>query len=211
MTNSLKSKPLPVWARALIVFVAFGMLAALSAVVIGTALLKQQVDHSSNPQSISRLARTIILLPDPLPKGYTYFLGMDLFLLKTVIVDYEKGDLKQRLVFFSCPTNDKTTAKEMLAQTFEQGLGTITGEAGQKFSEVLSEGAWVIRDTEIQYRIGKLEGDAGGTGMVACLVDDNLRKALIIYGIQPKGDSFDTKPCTTLLENVDEKPTPAKL
>lgn len=211
MTTTLKSKPLPAWSRALIVFVVLGMIAVFSAVIIGTAILKQQFDLSANPKAISRLARSMILLPDPLPKGYSYFLGMDLFLLKTVTIDYENGSLRQRLVFFSCPTNEKTDAKEMLQQTFEQGIGTITGDAASKFTDVLTEGAWMIRDSEIVYRIGKLDGENAGTGLVACLVDENQKRALIIYGIQPNSETFDIKPCTNLLENADENVAPTQI
>lgn len=204
---SLKAKPLPAWSKALIVFVGLGMLTAFSAVIIATAVLKQQFDLSSNPKAISQLARSMILLPEPLPAGYKYYLGLDLLLLKTVTIDYQGG--KQRLVFFSCPVNEKVDAKQVLAQTFEQGLGTITGDAGSKFSGVLSEGRWYIRETQVPYQIGRLEGDAG-TGLVACVVDENQKKALIIYVLQPKGETFDTKPVTDLLQAVDEAPTPAR-
>ncbi len=209
MTTTLTTKSLPAWSKALIAFVALGMMAVLACVIIGTAVLKQQFDLSSNPKAISQLARSMVLLPEPLPKGYSYFLGMDLFLLKTVTIDYEDGKLKQRLVFFSCPTGEKTDAKEMLQQTFEQGIGTITGDAGSKFTEVLSEGAWLIRDTQIQYRIGKLDENAG-TGLVACVVDERQKRALIIYGIQPHSETFDIHPCTNLLESAEESPEPAQ-
>lgn len=198
MTTIAQSKPLPGWSKALITFVALGMVATLSSVIILTSVIKHQYDISANPKAISRLARTMILLPDPLPEGYTYVLGIDLGLFQTVSIDYKN---EQRLVFLACPTTDKKDAKEMLTQTFEQGM--ITGE---KFSDVLAEGTWVIHDTKIPYRVGRLEGK-GGTGLVACVVDDLRKRALVLYSVQPKGEKFDTKICTTLFLNAEDAPT----
>ncbi|GEM_PF-1507709 len=210
MTSTLaKPKPLPIWSKALIAFVALGMVASLATVILGTALFKQQFDISSDPKSTAKLARTMILLPEPLPEDWRYVLGIDLWLFQVVAVDYDGG--AQRYAFFSCPTREKMDANQMLTQTFEQGL-IISGSSESRFVGVQSEGTWVFReDTQIPYRIGRLAGEEGGTGLVACVVDEPRKRALIIYGMQQKGEKFDTKPITTLLQSVDAQPSPEEI
>jgi hypothetical protein len=205
MTTIAKAKPLPTWSRALITFVALGMIGALATVIGITAVVKHQYDISTDQKAIVKLARTMILLSDPLPPGYKYVLGIDLALFQTISIDYDNGkdDNQQRLVFLSCPTVENRDAKEMLTQSFEQGI-----VPGEKFTDVLSEGGWVIHDTQIPYRIGRLSGGQG-TGLVACVVDQERKRALILYSVQPKGANFDTTVCTTLFESADDQTDPA--
>lgn len=194
MTKKDGSKPLPAWAKALITLVAFSMIAGLAGVIGLTAALKHQYEMSQDPKAIAQLARRIIILPDPLPKGYAYVMGLDFLIGQVVSIDYESG--KQRIVFISCPT-DAANSQQLLGHAYERGM-----VAQVNFVDVLSEGGWFIHDTQIPYRVGRLEGEHAGTGLVACVVDQKQKRALLLYAIQAKGESFDMKACTELLQNA---------
>jgi hypothetical protein len=210
MAKENNSKPLPLWAKALITLVALGMVGLVAVIIMLTAAIKYQIDNSQDPKYIAAVASKMVKLPNPLPKGYTYLIGADLWFAQVVSIDYENG--VQRLVFVSCPTD--LNSQQMLTNAFEKGI--ITAEAQTQFTDVLSEGGWLIQDTQIPYRVGKLEG-RDGVGLVACVstVGDEVQqagqapvpvdgsqqgRALILYALQPKGDNFDMKVCTDLLQ-----------
>lgn len=212
MTRKDNSKPLPLWAKGLIVLVALGMVGVLASVILLTAGIKYQIDNAQDPRYIRQVASRMIRLPNPLPKDYTYVMGADLWFAQVVSIDYKNG--YQRLVFVACPT-DKNS-QQMLTDAFERGM--ITSEAQTRFTSVLTEGGWLIQDTQIPYRVGKL-ADGGGVGLVAVVstVVDGLPqpgqvpapvggdrsqagRALILYALQPKGETFDMKVCTDLLQ-----------
>jgi hypothetical protein len=212
MSKKDNSKPLPLWAKGLILLVAIGMVGALASVILLTAGIKFQIDNSQDPRYIRQVAAKMIRLPEPLPKDYQYILGADLWFAQVVSIDYKNGF--QRLVFVACPT-DKN-AQQMLTDAFERGM--ITAEAQTRFDSVITEGGWLIQDTQIPYRVGKL-ADNGGVGLVAVVstVGDGLPqpgqapapvggersqtgRGLILYALQPKGDTFDMKVCTDLLQ-----------
>jgi len=211
------TKPLPLWARALVTLVAGGMLVGLCLVIGLTALLKNQADASQDPKYIAAIAQKIVKLPDPLPKGYTFAGGVDLLLLQVVSIDYDKG--KQNLLFIARPTD--MDSREMLNDAFQKGFVTSEALTPTEFSGVLSEGGWLIQDTQIPYRLGRLQNNQG-LALVACvstvekgrdgsplqppepkktpLGDDQPGRGMILYALQPKGDTFDMKVCTNLLQ-----------
>jgi hypothetical protein len=212
MAKKDNSKPLPLWSKGLILLVAIGMVGVLASVILLTAGIKYQIDNSQDPSYIRQVASKMIRLPNPLPKDYQYLLGADLWFAQVVSIDYKNG--YQRLVFVACPT-DKNS-QQMLTDAFERGM--ITAEAQTRFTSVITEGGWLIQDTQIPYRVGKL-ADGGGVGLVAVVstVDAGLPqpgqspapggtekgqsgRALILYALQPKGETFDMKVCTDLLQ-----------
>lgn len=210
--TTYNSKPLPLWAKGLITMVALGMVGCLATIIIGTAAFKQLLESAQDQAYIKSVAQKMVKLPDPLPKKYSYMLGVDFFgMMQVVSIDY--ANEKQRLVFVSCPTD--MTSKEMLTTTYERGI--ITSNTQAQFTDVLSEGSWLIQDTQIPYRVGKLEGNEG-LGLVACrsTIDDQIEaeqaglappqrgprtgRALILYAVQPRGEKFDMNVCTDLLQ-----------
>ena len=197
MDKPKNSKPLPLWSRALIAVVTLVILTSFTGVIGAAIVVKKQFEHAQEPASIANLARRIVLLPEPLPKGYTYVLGVDLWMFQIITIDFMKG--KQQLVFFGCPTSETMDSREMLTQAYEQGVNTF--EVQTKFSDVLSEGSWLIQGVQIPYRVGKLSG-SDGTGLVACFVNQQRKKALLLYAVQPTGEQFDMKVCTNLIQDM---------
>lgn len=223
------SKPLPVWARALITVVSASMILSLAAVVGMCIFFKNTFEHAQDPQFISQLAQKVAQFPQPLPKGYSYIFGVDFFnLIKIVSIDYENG--KQQFSFYSYVNNRKdpevgqipmsvdglpvtppgqgigdevkfeTEAQKTLNRIYnESGVNTFTVQA--RFQSLISKGSWLIQGVQIPYMVGKLTGN-NGTGLVACIVDTQNNKDIVIYAVQPDDKDFDMKVCTNLLQDI---------
>ncbi len=194
------SKPLPLWSRCLITIVSLAICASLAGIVGITSAFKKTFENAQDPTSIALITQSFVRLPMPLPAGYQFLFGVDLFgTFKVVSIECKKGK-RQQILFISCPTAESMDAQQVLTQMYERGVFDSYGQA--QFTDVLEEGGWTIQGQQVPYRVGKLEGQQG-TGLIACAVNPLISRAVILYDVQRGSDKFDMNGCRYLLQQIE--------
>ncbi|MBX9691288.1 MAG: hypothetical protein K2Z81_02820, partial [Cyanobacteria bacterium] len=199
---------LPSWSRVLIAFVSVGMLTILGGITSLTLSVKRTFENAQNPAFIARVARQIALFPNPLPKDYSYYVGLDLRLFSMVAINY-KND-RQQLMFIGINNSPQPETSPDGAESLQDSakvlrkaceLGVTTLSTQSRFRQINSKGAWLIADQRIPYITGELE-DVKGTGLIGCNLNRRTGRTLLLYAVQPGDGKFETRVVTDLLQYI---------
>ncbi len=208
MTNDgIAKKRLPSWSRVLIVFVIAGMLTVVTGIASLTLSMKQTFQNAQDPAFIARVARHIAVFPNPLPKDYSYYLGLDFRLFTMVAINY-KND-KQQLMFIGISNNPQPDTPDGMESLQDSAkvlrkacdLGVTTLSTQSRFKEIDSKGAWLIANQRIPYITGELE-DVKGAGLIGCTLNRQTGRTMLLYAVQPGDGKFKTRIVTDLLQHI---------
>lgn len=194
--NERKSR-LPLWSKALIVMVLMVFAGSATGTVALALALKSRLDPAYNRAHIARLANEILGLPDPLPEGYSYYFGIDLWVFKHVTIDYKDGREQISIFLFNQASNP-----DEMVRTIFQSYGINTIRLGADFTRELGRGSWDLPGGRMPYIFGKIKEKSGKehTGLVACSSNVKARRTILLYAVQPgETKSFDMRPCIDLL------------
>lgn len=221
--TELKAKKFPLWATFLILLVllSYAGVYAFGIAVIQTAqrLARELVD----PDNIRMAAASIGQMPDSLPDGYSYRVGMSVNeeevkkwlglasspqrlkeLSKTGFnfIAVEHSPDGQQVVIVSSPQEEPKNAKEILKATSE--LGINAGRPNAHFKEIEKQGELEIAGERMAYISGEAEDATGNKmqGLIGCIVPRNSHRTITVYGLQSDGKAYNLEETLKLLSCI---------
>src|SRR5262249_41794075 len=204
MTSEVKKGGLPTWAKVLIGFVVFAIIAGIIAVGGIIYLVQDTVKKAQDPAIIAQTAKSIADFSEPLPAGYKFALALDMFGVKTVTVEHEPD--KQTIIFMTAPQKEDTDPQALVNKLFEAGIktpGQPEGASG-RFEQEKLRGTETVGGEAMPYIVGSM-ADKSGTkleGMVGAIVSKAKGKTVIVYGIQPGAAGYDMETTKKLLQTI---------
>lgn len=204
MTSEVKTGGLPTWAKVLIGFVVFAMIAGIIAIVGAIYFFQDTVKKAQDPANIAKTAQSIADFTQPLPEGYKFALALDMFGVKTVTVEHDAD--KQTVIFMTAPQKEDTDPQALVNKLFEAGIktpGQPEGASG-RFEQEKLRGTETVGGETMPYIVGSMS-DKSGTkleGFVGAIVSKSKGKTIIVYGIQPGEAGYDTNTTKTLLKTI---------
>ena len=199
---------LPSWALALIVFVIF---IYSSIFIIGFKLIlvaKDVLEQSVDPNKIKQIAQQIAKLPEPLPEGYQYRLGLDLGPLQMVTIEHVP-DKQQLLLVAETGLDDLgDSSSEALKHIYDNGVNIPTNISAisAHFVAQKSTGEVELAGKKMCYIVGELSDSRNKRleGMVGCIEADKpkLKRYVIIYALEPDGQPYSLDVTLKLLNSI---------
>lgn len=202
MTSEEKKGGLPTWAKVLIGLVVVGIIGIVG-LIAGVIVLSQNA-VKKDPAAVEKMAASIATFDKPLPPGWTYVVGIDAVIVKTVTVmhDADKEADQQMVYVASFPKKEKIDADTLASKMLEMGISTP--DASAKFEKVNAKGNETVAGQSMPYVTGILTDKSGKkfSGMAGCLVSPTKNETIFIYGIQAKGENYNMDVTRQLLAAI---------
>ncbi len=190
---------LPVWSKIIVFLTISGILGSIATIVYGSLEIKRIAELAGNPKYVASLGNKIVDLPDPLPKGFEYQVGMDMSFLR--LVSLINRDAMQQYTFYDFPGSTNQKAKKFTEDAYAYGMNTpsVVG----KFTSLIKEGSWQLLGKEMPYMLGKVKTPEGQErqGLVASCVNEKGR-AFLFYAVQVDNQKFDMAPSMELIKSI---------
>lgn len=195
-------KSLPTWARILVAMVVITIVGGTTMAIGGVVFTQKVFNESTNPQMISRAVNDIADFSEPLPNGFKYLFGYsNKFIKPFAIIAVDNSVGKQYLTLMKYRQDNGSTQK-LLDSSYEIGFSTPTGYI--RFSSIESRGTLQIGGKAVPYIIGKTidSQDHKSQAMVATLIDQDQKKAFVLYGLQLSDDAYNLTATESLLKTI---------
>lgn len=129
-----KITQLPTYVKVIIII----MLTALVGVIAACVVLATKVSESFTPEHAAQVAKQLVTLPDPLPAGWEYGVGMDIGYQKSANVQTKRRGRGHALIQFSQITINGSQSAEAVANKLVMPSVTgMTFEAESKGEETI--------------------------------------------------------------------------
>ncbi len=196
---------LPAWSKALMTMVCLALTSTFVLGILAILQMKKLGSEWIDPVFISRVAGRIADLPQPLPNGYHYLIGVSLptssALTDVNVVTIQHEPDKQLLTLISCGAGDQN---ESLNRGYRMGLNMLTTNAA--FTKQDERGSTKIGDLEMPYILGDTEDlfHRKAKGMVGCLQPPvkGGKKNILIYGLQTSNVPYNQQITIDLLNSI---------
>jgi len=214
----------PVWATFVIAFVVASYAAVYVAGIVGIRAAQRIARELVDPKKIAMVGNAIGGMPENLPEGFFYRVGLSvndesvrkwlgfpssedkIRSLATTgrnFVTIEHQPDGQQIVIVTSPEEDQKDSKEILETAYE--LGIQTGTIIAHFKSATQRGEVQVAGVKMPYVLGEIE-DANSSktmqGMIGCISLKDKHRAVLVYGVQPEGDSYDLAETLDLLHCI---------
>jgi hypothetical protein len=227
MTSAAKQNQIdkfPFWATLVIVLVVGAYAAVYVSGVLVIRASQRLARDLVDPQNIAMVASAIGEMPEKLPEGFTYRVGLsvndealkkwfglpsspdkikDLAKMSLNFLAIEHApDGQQILIICSPPEDPPKDAKEVLQAAYDSGINTGTTMA--RFQTVAQRGETQIAGLPMTYIIGETEdtNHKKRQGMVGCIVLKDKHRNMLVSGIQPEGQNYNLNETLELLRCI---------
>lgn len=204
MTSEVKKGGMPTWAKVLIGIVVFAIVGGIIALVGLVYFVQDTIKKAQDPAMIARTARSIADFAEPLPAGYRFELGLDLFGVKTVTVEHDPD--RQTLIFMTAPQKENMDAQALVNRLFAAGIKVPTHPeaASGRFESEKLRGTDTVGGENMPYIVGTMTDKSGSKfeGMVGVVVSKARNKTIIVYGIQPGQSGYNLETTRTFLRTI---------
>ncbi len=201
---SKEKKSLPLWSKVLISLVLLVVGSFLFSTTRAITYCRNIVIMSTDPANMKRCADKVAPFPDPLPAGYAYTCGVDLDVMKLVLLAVDHTEDQQKTLFL-CHLQDDPDAietKQLLDRAYDFGITTDT--AACKFTDVKTKGDLQIGPDKMLYMTGVLKDQSGHIyeGVVGCIRSIPKKKTVLIYSMSQPGKALNLDNCFNLLKSL---------
>jgi hypothetical protein len=203
MGDEIKRR-LPLWSKVLITAVVIGLSAAFALGVSAIVTVQKLGKEWKDPVAIARVAHRIADLPEPLPAGYNYIIGIHNDFAALDIVSIEHSPDKQLLTFQYQEDLHQPNGKELLDRAYSTGL--MMSPTRAQFTDVLKNGKTTIGSSEMQYLLGHTTDIIGskGEGLVGLIVAPVAKgkKNILIYAFPTSDVPYNQQITMDLLNSI---------
>ncbi len=199
MSSITTGARLPAWSKIIVFLTLSGILGSIAAITYVSLEMKRMAELAPNPKYVAALAKKIVELPEPLPEGFEYQVGMDMNFLRLVSLINRKAMQQYTIYDFPGTTNQK--ARKFTEDAYAYGMNTpsVVG----KFTELIKDGSWQLLGREMPYMLGKIKTPEGHErqGLVACSINAKGH-AFLFYAVQVNDQKFDMAPSMELIKSI---------
>jgi len=213
----------PAWATLVIAFVIAGYLGVYVAGILTIQAAQRLARELFDPKNIAMVANAIGGMPEKLPAGFSYRVGLSvneetlkkwfglpasdekiksLAVMGRNFLTIEHEPDGQQIVIVSSPQEEPVDSKEILEKAYEIGINT--GKTAAHFRSILQRGETEVAGLPMPYVVGEIE-DTNQNIMHGMMGGINLKdkhRAVLVYGVQPEGDSYNMTETQDLLRCI---------
>ncbi len=113
---------LPAWSKIVVFLSLSGILGSIAAITYVSLETRRMAELAPNPKYVAALAKKIVELPEPLPEGFEYQVGMDMNFLRLVSLINRKAMQQYTIYDFPGTTNQK--ARKFTEDAYAYGMNT---------------------------------------------------------------------------------------
>jgi len=190
---------LPIWSKIIVFLTMSGILGSIATVAYASLEVKRIAELAANPKYVATLTRKIVDLPEPLPEGFEYQIGMDMSFLR--LVSLINREAMQQYAFYDFPGSTNQKASKFTQDAYAYGMNTpsVVG----KFTALIKEGRLELLGKEMPYMLGKIKTQEGleRQGLVASCVNEKGH-AFLFYAVQVNSEKFDMAPSIELVKSI---------
>lgn len=199
MSSVAAGARLPVWSKIIVFLTLSGILGSIATIIYCSIEIKKMTELATNTAYVSSLGKKIVQLPDPLPQGFEYHVGVDMRFLRLFSL-INRGAMQQ-YAFYDFPGSTNQKAKKFTEDAYAYGMNTpsVVG----KFTALIKEGSWQLLDHEMPYMLGKIKTPEGQErqGLVASCVNEKGH-GFWFYAVQVDNQKFDMAPSMELIKSI---------
>ncbi len=186
-----KMSQMPTYLKVLIIVMVGAFVIIAAACVVGFMMMKDTL----SPGNAAKVANEMVSLPDPLPDGWAYGVGMDVGYQKTANIQNNRRG-KHAMIQFNLMKNKVNLSAESMAAKFQMpSVGGMTFEHESKGEEIIGgQKAYYVRQH------GTVMGK--NSAMEIAFVDFPGGGMLQIQSTEQGRDKFDPELVAPLLKSI---------
>jgi hypothetical protein len=226
MTSTAQSNQIdkfPIWATLVIAFVVVSFASVYVAGILTIKATQRIAKELVDPSNIAVVANAMGGMPEKLPEGFSYRVGLSVndeafkkwfglpsssakiaALAKTSLnfLAIEHSPDGQQVVIVSSPQEEPKDSKEILEAAYELGINTGTTTA--HFKSIKDRGQAEVAGMPMPYLLGDTEDTNQKLmqGMIGCISIKDKHRSLLVYGIQPEGETYNLAETLDLLHCI---------
>jgi hypothetical protein len=183
---------IPTYLKIIIAIGAIALFGIFTLFVIGIVMFKDSV----SPEHAAKIASEIVILPDPLPPGWHYGVGLDVGYQKIVNVQYRSGGKSHPLVQFSEISNPgHLSAKATADRLFTGDVAGVKFEPEARGEEMI--GGWKAYYVRAHFALMNRQ-----SATEVALIDLPGGRIMQIQSTEDGEETFDPKLVKPLLDCV---------
>jgi len=186
--ESTAPKPgLPAWAKVLIGLAIFFLVSILVLVGGCTYFITEFQKNNTNPVFVKKVANTIATIDDPLPDGFQWAIGLDLFSMKMAAAVHPSDSLQ--LILMSLPSSKNASSLEENINSSELNPALANATGRQSKFEAKVKGSETVANKKFLYAIGSVKDKDGNDipSLMGFFSPNDEGRAVMLVGVQERG------------------------
>jgi hypothetical protein len=194
------NKPLPFWAKLLIIFMVASSVSIVSLIVVFYSWVYPKLLESNRPENINKVAAHIATFSQYPPPGFKFSLGLELFNVYTLIAEHTADRQNIFLISYPFVQGDASTIVDAISANSVQ-----TPSVGAHFNSVTSKGEIQVAHEKMPYVIGTVsEHDRISEAMFGCSVVKSSKRTICALTVSPAGGGLSFKDVVSLLGSIEK-------
>jgi hypothetical protein len=196
----MNNKPLPLWAKILIVLMVTSFASIVSLVIVSYVWIYPKFLNSSKPENINNVAAHIATFSPYPPPGFKFVLGLELFNVYTLIAEHTSDRQSMFLISYPFVQGDASTIVDAISANSLQ-----TPQIGAHFNSVTSKGELQVAHQKMPYIVGTVS-DQGriSEALFGCLVLRNSNHTICVLTLSPSREGPSFKDTVSLLGSIEK-------
>jgi hypothetical protein len=204
---------LPGWAKVLIGLALFFLISILVLAGACTYFISEFQKKNTDPAVVQKIANTIVTIDDPLPDGFKWAVGLDIFSMKMAAAVHPVDSLQ--LILLSLPSSKTSGSLEenISSSELNPALSNATGTQSRFESKV--KGSEMVANKKFLYAIGTVKNRDGFDvpSLMGFFSPNDEGRAVMLVGVQelaPKaaksklGEGTTSKPSSDSQTSADD-------
>jgi hypothetical protein len=202
--ESTAPKPgLPGWAKILIAIALFFLISIVVLVGACSFFFGEFQKKNTDPAVVQKIANTIVTIDEPLPAGFKWVVGLDIFNLKMAAVNHTPDNLELILTSLPSGKNSNSLEENISSSELNPALANATGT--QSKFEAKVKGSETVANKQFVYAIGVVKDREGRDipSLMGFFSPNDEGRAVMLVGVQEggakrlKGNHPGQSPATT--------------
>jgi hypothetical protein len=201
MESTARKSGLPVWAKFLLGLTLFFLFSIVVLVGAASIFFADFQKKNTDPTVVKKIANSIVTIDDPLPAGFSWVVGLDIFGLKMAAVNHKPDNLE--LILTSLPSSKASNSLEDNISSSEQNPALANATGTQSKFEAKVKGSEAVANKQFIYAIGVVKDRSGrdipslmgffspndkGTSVMLVGVEESGAKVLTAVAADSKSD-----------------------
>jgi len=181
-----KRPGMALWLKITIGVLMLGVVSAIGLVVVGGMFVFDAAKKATDPESVSRVADSVAKMDDPLPKGFTRVLAVDMMGMSEVGYANQRAGLT--IMFMKMANNSKHSSADFFVDSYIK-TGAPNAPGASSFSAIASppiiqsKGTMLVGGEEMPYAIAERKfNQITNFQMVGCVVPPSTGRPVVILG-----------------------------
>jgi len=175
---------LPGWAKILIGIAIFLMVSSFLLIGACTYLVNQFETKNIDPVVVKKIANSIVTLDDPLPPGFKWVVGLDIFSMKMAAVNHAPDNLELILTSLPGGKNSSTLEDNISSSQVNPALANATGTQSKFDAKV--KGSITVANKQFLYALGVVKDRDGKEvpSLMGFFSPNEDGKVIMLVGVQ---------------------------